>query len=224
MIIQITLIMGLILGTICVLAAIYNFVRHQNFGLGGVVLVVFGALLLGLSIWHSIELSISADGSVTAKYTQEIGAEAAEKNNQLEKLRIRVTENTEDIEQLKSSVTTPLITISQEEIRKEAREKFEENSKYSVLVFNKPAQNNNAENVARELTKIGFKSSATPTDLTESRRQFGNNEAWIIYSTTGQKLLPQLKELLTRIAPQVRFEYEQNPVKLRRGDVQILLF
>ena len=224
MIIQITLIMGIILGTICLLAVVHNFVRHQNFGLGGVVLVAFGAMLLGLSIWQSVELSVDADGIVTAKYKQDIGAEAAERNNQLEELRIRISENTEDIERLKPSTSTRPLTSSQEETRRESRKRFEENSKYSVLVFNKPSQKNTAEKVATSLIETGFKSSATPTNLTESRRQFRKNEAWVIYTSKGQELLPQLKDLLTRAAPSIVFEYEKSPVNLRRGDVQILLF
>jgi hypothetical protein len=224
MIIQVTLIMGLILGTICLLAAVHNFVRHQSFGLGGVVLVAFGAMLLGLSIWQSVELSIDTEGNITATYKQDLGAEAAERNNQLEELRIQIAENTEDIERLLSSVSEAPLPLPRVASRSESRRKFEANSKYSVLVFNKPSQKGVAERVANALIKTGFKSSATPSNLTEARRQFGENEAWVIYTATGKELLPQLKELLARMAPNIRFEYQPDPVNLRRGDVQILLF
>ena len=82
MIIEYTLIMGIIIGTISILGVVFNYVYHKHFELGGVVLVAFGTLLLGLSLWQSIELSIESDGSVSAKYKQDLGAKTAEKNHQ----------------------------------------------------------------------------------------------------------------------------------------------
>jgi len=70
MINEVTLVMGIVIGSICVLSAVHNHVRFQSFGLGGVVLTAFGTLLLGLSIWQSVELSIDAKGNFTAAYKQ----------------------------------------------------------------------------------------------------------------------------------------------------------
>ena len=224
MIVQATLVMGIILGTICLLAAVFNFVRHQSFGLGGVVLVAFGAMLLGLSIWQSIELSIDADGSITAKYKQDIGSEAAERNSQLQKLRLQVKENQEDIERIRSATSIASVSASEKQARKEEMENFDANSKYSVLVFNKSSQEDVANRISNKLLGMGFKASATETDLIESKRQLQKNEAWVIYTSRGMEIRENIKELLSGVAPDINFIFEPNPVKLRRGDMQILLF
>lgn len=228
MIMQATLIMGIVLGTILLLAAVFNFVRHQNFGLGGVVFVIFGSMLFGLSIWRSVELQISSDGGITAKYKwdykQDIGKEAAEQNNQLEKLRLQVKTNQDDIEKITSSITMATISVAEKQEKELDMEKFDANSKYSILIFNKSSKDEAANKIKNQLLSEGFKSSATETDLTESKRQFNSNEAWIIYTPRGGEIIGNVEKIVSNVAPNIKFVFEPNPLDLRRGDIQILLF
>lgn len=44
------------------------YIKHQIFGLGGSILTPFGVLLLGLSIWKTVEISVSPGGKIEAKF------------------------------------------------------------------------------------------------------------------------------------------------------------
>ena len=83
---------GLLLGSILLLGAVFVYVKRQIFGLAGVILVVFGSSLIGLSIWTSFEFSVGPDGSVTAKYNREVkedlGAKTAYLNGSIEQLKL----------------------------------------------------------------------------------------------------------------------------------------
>ncbi len=48
---------ALMLGTVC-----YVYARHQTFGLGGTCLSGFGVVLLGMSVWQTIDISMDAKG------------------------------------------------------------------------------------------------------------------------------------------------------------------
>ena len=228
MILQATLITGIIVGVICLLAAVHNHIKYQNFGLGGAVLVAFGSMLLGLSVWQSVELSIDSEGRITAKYKQQqdIGAEAADRNSQFAELKLKLAEISENIGSLNSSIPNASLPQSQIEARKKIEKQFERNSKYSVLVFNKQEQEQEqaAQNISKALLEAGYKSSATPTDLKESKRQLESNESWVIYTERGKEILSEVKQVLSKSANNIRFVYEPNPSKLRRGDIQVLLF
>jgi len=219
---------GIVLGSVLLLSAVYAFVKRQTFGLGGVVLVVFGSFLIGLSIWTSFEVSVNPDGSVTAKYTQEIkedlGVKTADLNGSIELLKLKVNELTQDVLALKRA--TPAAAPSQEQvaIREVKEQAFAQNSDFSVLVFYKPAQKETASQISKTLLSIGFKSSATPTDLKEAIKQFDANTAWVVYTRKGQEKLAVLKGLLPSTVSNVQFVYRETPYALRSGDIQILLF
>lgn len=226
-IIEIAFYFGLFLGSALLLSAVFVFVTRQAFGLGGVVLIAFGSFLVGWSIWTSFEVSVGADGSVTAKYTriaEDIGAKAADFNGSIELLKRRINELTQDVSALKTA--TPAAAPSQEQIAKrEVRDQeFARNSDYSVLVFYKPAQKETASQITKKLLSVGFRSSATPTDLREAVKQFDANTAWVVYTKKGRDKLPALKELFSTSFNNVKFVYRESPSDLRNGDVQILLF
>lgn len=153
--------LGLILGSVLLLAAVYRFVKHRDFGLGGTVLVVFGAMLLGLSVWTSFEFSVDSQGRVTARYTQDLGAKAADLNGRVEQLRFKVDELAQGISDLKRATPTARISPEVASERETKRRAFEQNSDYSVLVFHKPEQQATASALAEALLSAGFKSSAT---------------------------------------------------------------
>ena len=219
---------GLFLGSALLLSAVYVFVKRQAFGLGGVVLIVFGSFLVGLSIWTSFEISVGADGTVTARYKQEIkediGVKTADLNGSIELLKLKINELTQDVSALKTA--TPKAAPSQEQLvmRKDKEQAFRQNSDYSVLVFYKPAQKDTASLLTKRLLSVGFRSSATSTELKEAIRQFDANTAWVVYTKKGQETLPALKKLLEPTVSNVRFVYRETSYALRSGDIQILLF
>lgn len=65
---DITLIIGIILGSAMLLGVIFVYVKNQTYGMGGTSLTVFGTLLIGLSIWKTAEISITPEGGLQAKF------------------------------------------------------------------------------------------------------------------------------------------------------------
>ena len=216
--------LGLLLGSVLLLASVYRFVKHRDFGLGGTVLVVFGSMLLGLSVWTSFEFSVDSAGKVTARYTQDLGAKAADLNGKVEQLRFRVDELAQDISSLKNATPSARISPEVASERETKRRAFEQNSDYSVLVFHKPEQQATASALAEALLSDGFKSSATPTELKEAIKKFKPNEAWVIYTARGKEKLSDVKRILMATAPNLHYIEEPQPSNLQRGDIQVLLF
>jgi hypothetical protein len=101
---------------------------------------------------------------------------------------------------------------------------FDLNSDYSVLLFNKPEQQLSASILSDALLSAGFKSSASSTYLSESKKQFQSNQAWVIYSSQSQEKLSDVKIILDATKVNMRYIFEKNPSYLRQGDIQILLF
>ncbi len=63
-------VLGLVLGSTMIGTVSWTYGTHQQFGVGGAVLTVFGAILVGLSVWRTIDVSISPKGGVKAKFEQ----------------------------------------------------------------------------------------------------------------------------------------------------------
>lgn len=63
-----TLALGIALGTAMLSTVIFVYAKKQSFGLGGAVLTPFGVLLLGLSVWKTVDVSVSSDGGIQAKF------------------------------------------------------------------------------------------------------------------------------------------------------------
>jgi hypothetical protein len=219
---------GLFLGSILLISTTYVFVKRQTFGLGGVFLIIFGSFLVGLSIWTSFEFSINKDGSITAKYTQEIkedlGEKTADINGNIEFLKIKIAELSQDVTALKAA--NPNAKLSKDVLdRREAKEQeFKKNTDYSVLVFYKSTQKEKARKVTEKLLSVGFRSSATESDLKEVRRQFDQNTAWIVYTKRGKDKLATLRNVLQDLINDKQIIYRDTEYSLRRGDIQILLY
>lgn len=61
---------GLVIGAVMLVIICIVHVRRERFGLGGAMLTVFGALLVGMSIWESAKFSFSPDGGFGAEVTR----------------------------------------------------------------------------------------------------------------------------------------------------------
>ena len=86
------LILGLVFGSLMLCSLLFVYIKHKTFGLGGSVLTVFGVMLLGLSIWKTVEISITLEGEIEAKF------EALEKR-------------VEDVREIADSTTTKVEEI-----------------------------------------------------------------------------------------------------------------
>jgi hypothetical protein len=152
------------------------------------------------------------------------GDQTAELNGTIEQLKFKVSELSQDVAVLRKAA--PAATPPPGQIaRREAKEaQFSNNSNYSVLVFYKPYQKEMAIILTKKLLSLGFKSSATPTDLREAVKQFDEDTAWVVYSEKGQEKLQDLKAVLPAVTGRIKFVYREDPYNLRSGDIQILLF
>ncbi|MBN8488495.1 MAG: hypothetical protein J0M20_12335 [Burkholderiales bacterium] len=152
------------------------------------------------------------------------GNQTAELNGTIEQLKLRIGELTQDVSALKKAIPTATPTPDQIAKREAKEAQFSKNADYSILVFYKPHQREVATQLTKKLLSLGFKSSATPTDLKEAIKQFDEDTAWVVYSEKGKEKLGALKSVLPETTGRINFVYREEPYNLRSGDVQILLF
>lgn len=55
-------VIGLALGAAMLLSVCFVFIRHQRFGVGGGFLCGFGVILVGMSVWQNIDVTVDATG------------------------------------------------------------------------------------------------------------------------------------------------------------------
>ncbi|MCP3690349.1 MAG: hypothetical protein GY784_18255, partial [Gammaproteobacteria bacterium] len=60
---------ALIVGSIILLSVCFVYIRHQVLPLGGIALSLIGMILMGLSVWKSVDISID-DSGIHAKLDQ----------------------------------------------------------------------------------------------------------------------------------------------------------
>lgn len=65
---RMALIAGLVLGSAMLLIVSVLFLLGRPFGLGGVTLTLVGALMVGLSIWSSVQIRVSPEGGFEANF------------------------------------------------------------------------------------------------------------------------------------------------------------
>ena len=114
---HIVTIAGLAVGAlmVCTVCAVYF--RMQVFGLGGSVLSLLGAVLIGMSVWSNVSLSVGADGTITAQLSQiqdkvaqvssenqQIGRSVADVRNDIESTNESIGELREQLAAFQSSV------------------------------------------------------------------------------------------------------------------------
>lgn len=55
-------VVGLVFGSLAVLSVIYVWIKKQVFGFGGGAISLTGVILMGLSIWSSVQIQITREG------------------------------------------------------------------------------------------------------------------------------------------------------------------
>jgi len=98
------------------------------------------------------------------------------------------------------------------------------NSKYSVLVFNKPSQIVIANLILDFLLKSGYTASRTTTDLSELSNTLPTGTLFITRNQDGDKVVDQIISNLKELYPELKIHKQKSIQPLRRGDVQISLF
>jgi hypothetical protein len=96
---------GLILLTVCAVYAIYH-----TFGLGGSVLTVSGLILVGMSVWRKIDVSVSAKG-FEAKLEQ-VEAKAIEAHAQATKSIMKAEQTSKEVGKLKHSLQVQNVQLA----------------------------------------------------------------------------------------------------------------
>jgi septal ring factor EnvC (AmiA/AmiB activator) len=116
--------------------------------------------------------------------------------------------------------------LDNEEISKRQKNtsEFEANSKFSVLVFYRHRRKDDAIQITESLISSGYRSSRTPTNLSEAIKQYPSGSIWVIYTSKGEKLLEKIKTELDGLGLKDTLQINPNSVSLRNGDMQLLLF
>ena len=83
--VEIVTAVGLLIGSVLMLSVCFVFIRHRFFGPGGAALSILGAILIGMSVWSNINVSVGADGGFRAELSQirDQVAKIDSKNDQL---------------------------------------------------------------------------------------------------------------------------------------------
>lgn len=111
------IIVGLVIGTVAVLGAIWVWVKHQKYGMGGGTLTAVGAVLIGMSVWGQITINVSEAGvkvdllRETAEAVSAVAAEVGTMARAVEASRgqfIRLTRELENRAVLPSAALEPI--------------------------------------------------------------------------------------------------------------------
>lgn len=71
-IVLITLIVALILGTLMIGSTIYVYVKKDKLRFGAIVMLVFGVILIGLSIWQTVSIQVSPNMGISASFESKL--------------------------------------------------------------------------------------------------------------------------------------------------------
>ena len=104
-----TYIVGIIIGVIVLLSVVYVWITKQVVGMCGGFLSIIGVVLIGLSLWTSVEISITKEGFKTqlTKMMKDLGT-MAEQNANLTSEINKIVENVETSNNQYIALTTTL--------------------------------------------------------------------------------------------------------------------
>lgn len=155
---------------------------------------------------------------------QDVGAETADLNNKIADLERTVAAMRSDLQAFQQKVgPTPAIDAAQKQRAAEEKQ-FQENSKFTVLVFHGPDSRPLSSKITAALLKAGYKASSTETDFSELRKTHAPGTVYVTHSVAGEPILPQLRSLLISFDLGGDLKIQQTSTDLRRGEVQILVF
>jgi hypothetical protein len=129
----------------------------------------------------------------------------------LDKLKENDTSNNSDYAAEKEKIENKIKTLS-------------ENSKYTVLVFNRPAHIDIATKFTANLVELGFSASRITSDLKEIANPLVTGEIFIARNQRGDVALNLVKEVLGKQYSQIPITIQTSYQPLKRGDIQISFF
>ena len=92
----VAMILGLMIGVAMLSVVTVVYLKHQRLGPSGAILSLFGIVLMGMSVWQTIKISVDRKGVVQAELIQRIESVEAEQKNVVSKMT-SVEKATEDI-------------------------------------------------------------------------------------------------------------------------------
>lgn len=96
----------MIFGSLMLSVATYIYFKRQIFPLGAIIMVVFGTLLLGLSIWQSAKIQVGANGNVIAsfeKVEKQIRDKSQEVDQKIDNLKKAINADSSSLTKLRNS-------------------------------------------------------------------------------------------------------------------------
>jgi len=155
---------------------------------------------------------------------QDVGADTAALNNKIADLERTVAALRSDLQAVQQKIgPTPAIEAAQKE-RAVQEKQFQENSKFTVLVFHTPNGRALSGKIATALLQAGYKASSTETDFSELQKTHPSGTVYVTHNTEGEAILPQISSLLKSFELGSDLKIQRTTTDLRRGEVQILVF
>lgn len=93
---------GMALGALMLLSVCFVYIRHQKFGIGGSFLCGFGVILVGMSVWQNINVSV--DGSGFQAELRQLRAEVREAKQTAETTRESTLQVAESVQSLQRNL------------------------------------------------------------------------------------------------------------------------
>lgn len=108
------LVVGLLLGSLMIIAVCAAHLKDRSFGTGGGVLTLGGVLLIGLSVWSQAEISISGEGVEARFKSIEQKVNDVEQKNQSVTQRLEVVDqNVKQVNEVSQAATEELTKVAQ---------------------------------------------------------------------------------------------------------------
>ena len=101
---------------------------------------------------------------------------------------------------------------------------FARSSEYTILIFYRSKHLQTAKMIEKALLAEGYRSSTTPTDFSELRKQHPPRTVYVSHADRGKDVLGIVRRKLEDLGLGDRMQAQQSTTSLRRGDVQILFF
>lgn len=158
----------------------------------------------------------------TFNQAEDVGAATAPLNSRIADLKRELATLTLEVRalQTKTGATAPAgpaVTTTED--------RFEQNSRYTVLVFNSSKSRSRAEKITDALLNAGYKSSRTETDFAELGRNYPVGTVYVTHTRSADSAYAEIAKLITPlVGKDNELKVQKAPTDLRRGDVQILLF
>jgi hypothetical protein len=176
------------------------------------------------ALFDRLQKAKAGDYELTFGQAQDVGAERAGLNNKIADLERTLAAIRSDFDVFQKKVgATPAIEATQKQRALEEKQ-FQENSRYTVLVFHGPNGRPISSKITDALLKVGYKASRTETDFAELRKTHPPGTVYVTHSNAGESVLPRVSKLLQSLALGTELKIQQTSTELRRGEVQVLVF